>query len=60
MSIEVILAIAEENHWVVEYTTDGEIVLFTGVEDEAKRTAADAESVPEWDEETIVEDPLTT
>ena len=58
MSIEELLEIAEENHWAVDWTVDGELVFFTGVVDESQSRAADAEVADELPEPggEIVED----
>jgi hypothetical protein len=58
MSIEELMAIAVEHHWQIEWTTEGELVFFTGVIDESKAT--DEEDIEEdWeDEDDVAQDPL--
>jgi hypothetical protein len=62
MSIEELMSMAVENHWQIEWTTEGELVFFTGVIDESK--AGDGEDEDEdWDDddgEEGIDDPLTT
>ena len=58
MSIEELLAMAEENHWTVDYSDDGELVFFTGVIDESKvRVDADEqENLPDAGGELVIDD----
>jgi hypothetical protein len=58
MSIEELMALGVEHHWSIEWTTEGELVFFTGTIDESR--AGDGEDdEEEWeDDEDIVHDPL--
>ena len=49
---------AEENHWTVDYSDDGELVFFTGVIDESKvRVDADEqENLPDAGGELVIDD----
>ena len=65
MTPEEIAAIAEELNFEIDYTPEGEMVLFTGVIDESKRevAAADVELETEFedvDEDEDIFDPYTT
>ena len=57
---EEVRAIAEELNFEIDFTPEGEMVLFTGVIDESKRevAAADAELETGDDEDDDVFDPL--
>ena len=57
---EEVRAIAEELNFEIDFTPEGEMVLFTGVIDESKRevAAADAEMETGDDEDDDVFDPL--
>ena len=58
MTPEEIVAIAEELNFDIDYTPEGEMVLFTGVIDENKREvpAADVEAADEFEDEDELED----
>ena len=55
MSIEEVLALASENHWAVEFTLDGELVIFTGLIDETKIKEIPEEEEP-WDDDLLGDD----
>ncbi len=60
MTPEEVRALAEELNFEIDFTPEGEMVLFTGVIDESKRevAAADAEMETGDDEDDDVFDPL--
>ena len=60
MTPEEIEAIANELNFEIDYTPEGEMVLFTGVIDENKREVIPAEADVEFDDEEDVYDPYTT
>ena len=60
MTPEEIEAIANELNFEIDYTPEGEMVLFTGVIDENKREVIPAEVDVELDDEEDVYDPYTT
>ena len=57
-TLEELLELAIENHLSIDWTVDGELVFFTGVVDESKVRAADAEAeeLPEPGGEVVVGD----
>lgn len=62
MTPDEVRAIAEELNFEIDYTPEGEMVLFTGVIEEAKRSVTPVEVETEFDDddEEGVFDPYTT
>jgi len=57
MSIEELLELAVEYNWEVQYDVDGQLIFFTGVNDESKRV--DPLTYEDWDDEDIDDEYLT-
>ncbi len=57
MSVEELLELAAEYNWEVQYDVDGQLIFFTGVNDESKRV--DPLVYEDWDDEDIEDEFLT-
>ena len=57
MSVEELLELAAEYNWEVQYDVDGQLIFFTGVNDESKRV--DPLVYEDWDDEDIEDEYLT-
>jgi|LWDU01.1.fsa_nt_gi hypothetical protein len=57
MSIEELLEMAVEYNWEVKYDDEGQLIFFTGVNDERKRV--DPELFEDWDDDDIEDEFLT-